>query len=345
MNFRSVADLDDQIVNWLGKLPSDVEVIVGVPRSGMLVANLLSLHLNLPMTDVEGLLQGRMMHAGVRVERDDMTALLSTKRRILVVDDSVLDGTQLKIVREKIARAGIQHDILYAAPYVAPGKEHLVDFFIEVLPTPRCFEWNLMHHKVFLEKTCMDIDGVLCRDPTEADNDDGPKYECFVREAEPLYLPSHAVANLVTCRLEKYRAATEEWLAHHGVRYGRLFMMDYPDMAARRRAGSYASFKADIYLKTKSWLFIESSLQQASQIAELTGYDVFCMDTREMISPGAAILRRRKILDAPRTIRQSMKEGLSRTVRASRAVARRFNKLVVSKKEPEDVPAPNPQPR
>ena len=48
MNYRSVADLDDQIVNWLGKLPSDVEVIVGVPRSGMLVANLLSLYLNRP---------------------------------------------------------------------------------------------------------------------------------------------------------------------------------------------------------------------------------------------------------------------------------------------------------
>src|ERR1700730_10208870 len=242
MNYRSVADLDDQIVNWLGKLPSDIELIVGVPRSGMLVANLLALHLNLPMTDVEGLLQGRMIHAGARFQCNDMPALLSTKRRILVVDDSVLDGNQLKIVKERIESAGIHHDILYAAPYVAPGKEHHVDFFIEVLSLPRCFEWNLMHHKLFLENTCMDIDGVLCRDPKEADNDDGTKYECFVREAEPLYLPSHPVANLVTCRLEKYRAATDEWLTHHGVRYGRLFMMDYPDMAARRHAGSYASF-------------------------------------------------------------------------------------------------------
>jgi len=331
MNYRSVADLDDQIISWLGKFPSDLEVIVGVPRSGMLVANLLSLHLNLPLTDVEGLLQGRMIQAGARLKEADMSTLLSSKRKILVVDDSVLDGNQLKIVREKIENSGIDHDILYAAPYIVAGKEHLVDFFIEILPTPRCFEWNLMHHKLFLENTCMDIDGVLCYDPGEADNDDGPKYECFVRDAAPLYLPSHPVANLVTCRLEKYRAATEEWLAHHGVRYQRLFMMDYPDMAARRAAGSYASFKADIYLKTRAWLFIESSMQQASQIAELTGYNVFCMETREMISPGIAMSRRRKIIDAPRTIRQTIRAGLSRTIRVLRALGRKVNYRVYSK--------------
>jgi len=272
----------------------------------MLVANLLALHLNLPLTDLEGLLSGRMISAGGRIDAVALQNLLSTKRRVLVVDDSVLGGDQLSVVKSRIDAADLPHDIQFAAPYIVSGKRHCVDFFIEELPAPRCFEWNLMHHKLFLSQTCMDIDGVLCRDPVEEQNDDGPKYECFLAEAETLYLPSHPVRWLVTSRLEKYRKHTEAWLTRHGVQYGDLLMMNYPDMASRRAAQAYASFKAEIYLKTKAWLFIESSLTISEQIAELTGYDVFCMDTREMIRPSGKSARRRKILDAPRNMKQQI---------------------------------------
>jgi orotate phosphoribosyltransferase len=328
MNYRSVADLDDQIVNWLGSLPRGIEVIVGIPRSGMLVANLLALHLNLPMTDVDGLLQGRMIQTGGRIKRDDLQTILAQKRRVLVVDDSVLDGTQLGIVKDQIDASGIPHEVLYAVPYISPGKEKLVDYFAEIVPTPRCFEWNLMHHKLFLSNSCMDIDGVLCRDPVESENDDGPQYQCFLAETEPLYLPSHPVAWLVTSRLEKYRAATEAWLSRHGVQYNELIMMNYPDMAARRAAKAYASFKADVYLRTKATLFIESSEELSRQIAELTGYHVFCMDTREMIAPGATSARKRKVLDSPRTVGGQVSATLKRAIRIPGGAWRRFNRLL-----------------
>jgi uncharacterized HAD superfamily protein len=323
VNYRSVADLNDLIVAWLGQLPRDLEAIVGIPRSGLLVANLLSLHLNLPLTDVDGLLQGRMLQPGRRSKVEDINAFLSRPRKVLVVDDSVLSGTQLAIVRERITAFATAHDVRFAAPYVAPGTEDHVDFYAEVLPSPRCFEWNLMHHKVFLSNTCMDIDGVLCRDPEESENDDGPNYQCFLDGAEPLYLPTHPVKWLVTSRLERYRAATEAWLARHGVEYGELLMMDYPNMAARRAAQTYASFKADIYLRTKACLFIESSLPLSQQIAELTGYDVFCMDTREMIRPGSGSARRRKILDAPRTLRKQLESAAKKARRIPGGIGRR----------------------
>jgi len=327
MHYRSVADLDDLLVTWLGRLPRDLEVIVGIPRSGLLVANLLSLHLNLPMTDVDGLLQGRMLQTGARWSTAVITSFLSKPRKLLVVDDSVLSGTQLNAVRSKIKAAGLIHHVRYAAPYVAPGTEHLVDFYAEVLPTPRYFAWNLMHHKLLLENTCMDIDGVLCRDPEDSQNDDGLKYQRFLTEAEPFYLPSHPVRWLVTSRLEKHRAATEGWLKKHGVEYGELLMMDYPDMAARRAAQTYASFKADIYLKTKAWLFIESSLGLARQIAERTGYDVFCMDTRELIRPGAASARKRQLLDAPWTLRAHMARALRKARHIPGGLRRRAGRL------------------
>ncbi len=93
---------------------------------------------------------------------------------------------------------------------------------------------------------------------------------------------------LVTSRLEKYRAQTEEWLERHKVQYGELRMMQYPDMAARRAARAYARFKSDIYLETGAWLFVESDAALAVQIAQLSGRSVFCTETREMLEPGAA---------------------------------------------------------
>jgi uncharacterized HAD superfamily protein len=132
----------------------------------------------------------------------------------------------------------------------------------------------------------MDIDGVLCLDPTDEENDDGHEYLRFLRDTPALLLPTAPVGWLVTSRLEKYRAQTVEWLARHNVQYGELRMMQYPDMAARRAARAYARFKSDIYLETGAWLFIESDAALASQIAQLSGRTVFCTETREMLKPG-----------------------------------------------------------
>ena len=42
-----------ELVNaYAHRVPHDVDLIVGIPRSGMLVASILSLKLNLPMTDL-----------------------------------------------------------------------------------------------------------------------------------------------------------------------------------------------------------------------------------------------------------------------------------------------------
>jgi orotate phosphoribosyltransferase len=131
----------------------------------------------------------------------------------------------------------------------------------------------------------MDIDGVLCRDPTPRENDDGPEYRQFLTSTERRYLPTVPVRWLVTARLEKYRALTEEWLSANGVEYGDLIMMDYPDMAARRAANAYASFKAEAYARTGALLFVESSPNVAVEVARLSGKSVFCLENRVMVDP------------------------------------------------------------
>ena len=317
MRYRSVADLDDDVVEWLPRLPGDLEVIVGIPRSGLLAANLIALHLNLPVTDVEGLVEGRVLQPGPRYAAG-VTGLLDHPANVLVVDDSILFGRQLQAVKERIGAAALPHTVRYAVLYPAPGSERQVDFFFETVETPRCFEWNLMHHPWVLSKTCMDIDGVLCRDPTPAENDDGPEYQRFLQGADRRYLPSAPVRWLVTSRLEKYRAATEDWLAANGVEYGELLMMDYADMAARRAANAYAPFKAEIYERTGAILFVESSAKLATEIARLSGKSVFCAETRKMIDPALVPRVRRKTDDLRHGVRARMSNALHRLMAARR---------------------------
>jgi orotate phosphoribosyltransferase len=309
MKYRSVADLDEDVVAWLQQLPADLELIVGIPRSGLLVASLLALHLNLPMTDVAGLIEGRVLQPGPRYS-GDVTGLLDEPRRVLVVDDSVLLGRQLETVREQVRSARLAHTIRYAALYPAPGSEHHVDFYFETVATPRCFEWNLMHHPWVLSKTCMDIDGVLCRDPSPEENDDGRQYRQFLTSTERRYLPTAPVRWLVTARLEKYRALTEEWLRAHGVEYSELIMMDYPDMAARRAANAYASFKAEAYARTGALLFVESSSTLAAEVARLSGKSVFCLETRRMMDPEFLPRMRRRTRELPRHVPRWMGRAL-----------------------------------
>ena len=237
--FKSLRDLGDDVRSWLDRLPSDFEVVAGVPRSGLLIASLISLHRHIPMTDIDGLIAGRLIGGGHRFALSDPAGFLARPRKVLVVDDSVLTGGQLRAVRAKLSAAELPHQIVFAAAYVEPGCEHCVDLCCEILPYPRMFEWNLMHHPA-LENACMDIDGVLCRDPTDEENDDGPNYLEFIRYVPARAAPAFRVGTLVTNRLDKYRQATVDWLNRNGITFGELVMMPYDTKAERLAAGRHA---------------------------------------------------------------------------------------------------------
>lgn len=316
MEYRTVAQLDDAVVSWLADLPRDIDIIAGIPRSGLLVANLLALHLNVPMTDVAGLIEGRVIQSGARFKGADPRQFLSKPRHVLVVDDSICSGSAMRKVRADLAAAALPHRVSFAVVYMAPEArlDGHVDFYREMVPMPRVFEWNLMHGTV-LANSCMDIDGVLCLDPTDEQNDDGPEYLSFLRDTPALLLPTAPVGWLVTSRLEKYRAETVEWLARHKVQFGELRMMQYPDMAARRAARAYARFKSEIYVETGAWLFIESDAALSVQIAELSGRSVFCTETREMLAPGDTPSAARR---APPPQEPALSAALRATARAMR---------------------------
>ncbi len=284
MNYRSVADLSDDTRQFVRGDLRDVDLVVGIPRSGLLAANLLCLHLNVPMTDVDRLCEDRLIDTGERYAGESSFADFDS---VLVVDDSVRTGSQMAETRERLAGHDFPFDVSYGAVYVSPGGHEHVDYWGEIVPMPRVFEWNVMHHPV-LNSACVDIDGVLCRDLTAEENDDGERYRELLSTVEPNVVPDQRIGHLVTSRPEKYRPETEDWLDTHGVRYDDLVMTDAPSEAVRRERGSHAKYKADVYDSTDAPLFIESDLRQAAEITRRSGRPVLCYETMEMIQPGRA---------------------------------------------------------
>ena len=153
MYYRNVKDLNNILLKRLSIIPRDFDLIVGVPRSGMLPANLLALYLNKPYTDIHSFLNGHIYKAGARSQFFD----LSEFKNILVVDDSIASGSAMVEVKESLKHLNDKFNIKYCAIYVIPGKEKMVDYFFEIVPLPRYFQWNILNHTT-LEKACFDID-------------------------------------------------------------------------------------------------------------------------------------------------------------------------------------------
>lgn len=277
MNFITVAELNKDIINNLYKIPRDIDVVVGVPRSGMLAATLIALYLNKPLSDLDSFGEKRLYSLGMSKNVSGCVTQFDKVRKALVIEDSSSTGRSIKRAKEKLKEVEQYIECIYMAAYVCKETESMVDISFRKVEQPRVFEWNFMQHG-FLKTACVDIDGVLCIDPSSEENDDGEKYRKFIREAKPKYIPTAEIGWIVTSRLEKYRENTEEWLQRQGIIYDHLYMMNVESAEKRRRLGNHAKFKAEIFKNAKGAMwFIESEKEQAEEIAKLTGKAVFCV--------------------------------------------------------------------
>jgi uncharacterized HAD superfamily protein/hypoxanthine phosphoribosyltransferase len=277
VNFRSFADMYAAVRTNIHRIPFNIDVVVGIPRSGILPAGTIALLRNIAFTDLESLLEGRVFGAGTQRSKPNLKLDPAAWRRILLVDDSIQSGKTMVTALRRVKDSN-SWDVTTCVVFGIESTVAKVDLTFELCPAPRMFEWNLMHHP-WLASACIDIDGVLCVDPTSEENDDGPQYREFLSCAKPLYLPTLPVGALVSSRLEKYRSETQDWLARRGIVYGALHLMDLDRAEDRRQLNNHAQFKADVYNSNPDWrIFIESDPCQAATIAKLTGKAVVCVN-------------------------------------------------------------------
>lgn len=256
-------ELNSGLKKLLEKLPTDIDLIVGVPRCGMLPATLLALYWNKPLTDIYSLCGKSLYGSFVNPDRWDFGRV----KKVLVMDDSIASGRNLGKVKEMIAKADLGVEVVYAALYTTAQTKGMVDYYLEVVPHPRFWEWDITTAK-YVQDACVDIDGVLCRNPTREEQSSPGKLAHFYNTVKPWIKPPY-IQSIVTGRKEQYRPETEAWLNKHRIKYGELVMSPDEDVGAEK----HGRFKAQAYSKSPATLFVESSPIEA-EIIERTGKQV-----------------------------------------------------------------------
>jgi len=280
MNYKSYYDLSLDIQKHLSILhKKQIDLVVGIPRSGMVPAYMIALMLNVDCTDLDSLVNDTPLKRGLsrkKVNRCNNINSPSDAQNILLVDDSIFTGKSLVQELSKIPDI-YQDKITTLAIYSSRIDRNDIDLVFEYVPMPRVFEWNIYHHGI-LEDSCVDIDGVLCLDPTSLQNDDGEKYIEFLLNAEAKIVPSVRIHSLVTSRLEKYRSETEAWLKNNQIEYDNLIMLDLPSKEERQKSKSHAAHKGKYYKKSDTKFFIESDRSQAIEISKISNKAVFSVE-------------------------------------------------------------------
>jgi len=273
----SIAKLNSDIIHhYLPKMPQGIDLIVAIPRDGILVASLVSLYRQIPFTDLGAFLEGRIYRPG---KKHRVKPIYNCQvKRILIVDDICATGSAMREAKAEIAK--LQYDIsvcastLYAFGGEQKVKSRLIDFYGVEMKSPSHYDWTLcdMFRSI---KTGFDFDGVLCPDCPPGCDDQGIRYKNFILNA-PLKLKPNQMGAIITWRPEKFRRETEQWLAEYKITYNQLIMAD------RAKWKNPVEFKAFHYKNSMLTLYVESSTRQAQEIARLTGKPVLSLETQEM---------------------------------------------------------------
>jgi len=272
MEYRSVKDLSKSVRSLTVDLPKNIDLIVCIPRSGLLAGSLLALHLNISVTDIEGYLSGNVFDTGTSRKKKETD--VENAEHILVVDDSVRSGSQMEETKQRLSSVRANKNIIYAAIYVSELGTKYVDYYGEVVDTPRFFEWNIMHHPS-LSKSVLDIQVLL-----------GKKGNRLLKESaqltkyEPNIVPKETINMIVGSATESHRKNIENWLDLNDIQYNKLLL--YTEDQSKNKEVRY---KSKLYRSEKLRLFIEYGREEAILLAEQSGKPVYCYSENTMIQP------------------------------------------------------------
>jgi hypoxanthine phosphoribosyltransferase len=268
----------------LFRIPNTVDLVVGIPRSGLIPASHIATSLNLPLqslTEVSTKSSTKQLFTLRDVKP------VETPHHILIVDDTSNTGGRLNQANNLLNARWKDIEITSLVMSSAKNATYSPDIAFTSSNTPRIFAWNMFNHPEMTSKIAVDLDGILCIDPTHEQNDDAEKYQDFLRNAKLKIRPNRPIRAIITGRLEKYRLMTSEWLFNQSIEYTDLIMNDAPTAEFRKtkkykKAGlkidQISDFKCRIIEELKPPLFVESNFNQASNIYKITGTNTYAFD-------------------------------------------------------------------
>jgi hypothetical protein len=259
---------------WLRSFPTTYDVIVGIPRSGLLVAGIIATKLGKPLTTPELFVQDRFWG------KEDVNNKKREYKRILLVDDTIDRGTTIEENFQLLHSHFRNLNITKAVLIATETSKDSVDLYHKIIPYPRAYEWNFLDSKT--GKLGSDLDGVLCENCPPGVDEDEKLYTAWIKNAKPYLIPKFEIDIIVSSRLEKYRSDTVKWLARYGVRYKELFLWGIQSKEERR--GRNAQHKIEVFLKKKPDMIWESSFHESKQIWEATKIPTLCIDEMILLS-------------------------------------------------------------
>jgi orotate phosphoribosyltransferase len=267
-------NLTDWTLEWCDtSLPRDFDVVVAIPRGGMLIGAIIAQRFGLPLSTPADILNG--------VKWQSKAIPLETAgKRVLLVDDWAYSGDSIKSNADFLAGHGF--DVTPATLIVSPNTKHLVAHYHKIILMPALCESELVDYRgAHLINMAMDMDGVICQECPAELNYNIKAYEKWLSTVRPLFIPSWKINTIVSCRLEKYRAVSESWLKENGVKYEKLYLWDRPEYPSVY--ADFALYKAEILKKIKPDIYYESSPFEAQIIAKTAGIPVLCWPEKRII--------------------------------------------------------------
>lgn len=257
-------------------IKNNINGIVGIPRSGMIPASLLSVFTSLPLFSIEKdrivKLSSFSDNGGWRMQNFN-----GEIDNLLFIDDTCYGGISADHTREIFGK-----DIKIAVVFsTTRGLKH-IDFFAEILEPPHFLEWNFFNCSMVVS-AMFDIDGVFCPNvPVEIAIDE-EKYKNWITNIDPYFdrIPKlFRASKIITGRLDKYRDITEAWLKKHKFNYDQLIM--FPTERQKERDNNHyfvvGNYKADYFNSFDDNFFVESEHSEASVIKSRTNKVVFCIE-------------------------------------------------------------------
>ena len=291
MRYITLAEMCKTIRDNFYKVPHDVDFVIGIPRSGVICASIISEFLNCPLIDIDSFCFGAKPTGGGRLRYFE-SKNKGEKKKVLVVDDTVFTGESKKRTKEQLKKFEDEYEFIFLVVYLEGYAKDTIDIYLEDVSSatngyriPVLYEWNIFHHNEPIMKRCIyDIDGVFCVNPP--DERDEEAYMKYIKDATPLFIPTAPIGEIMTYRLVKNQAVTEEWLKKWGIKCNRLLMFNAQSWDERNKKGISSEDMKGMYYKEQAWaiLFVESDDYQARRIFEISGKPVYCVESNKLYS-------------------------------------------------------------
>ncbi|RUR28308.1 hypothetical protein ELY33_14005 [Vreelandella andesensis] len=271
--FKSYADLNSDIKKNFDKISGNWDLVVGIPRSGMIPAYIISLALNVNCTDISSLVNNFPLKKGVTRGIKNNISQPWDANKILLVDDSILSGDSLRKEMKSIPNF-LKKRITTLAVYSNKPVRNDVNIVIEFIPLPRVFEWNIFHHKI-IEESCISLEGVISINKSNGKD--------VIKSS---YLPSQKVNTIVSCRHELQRQKVVDWLKLNSVSFTNLIMVNNDVELNNMDNFSIAKFKSEAFRNSSARLYIEGDAEQAKMINRNSNKPVYCQASSKIYNPG-----------------------------------------------------------